>query len=374
MTSARSRQGRHVALLFGVAAVILFLLLLTPGLARAGKNDLQLLNLCTPGAVTLGGVPQSECSWIPRVPPTSTTPGEIPGTISKGVVVPMQGLEDYRSLMSELGVAVAPRLMTPADTLGYAGFQFSAELGVTKINSSRSYWNGVAAVDPNNPNAVRPDGYLTTVGAFVRKGLWLPLPAFEFGAGALKILDSNMYAVQGYAKFALQEGFHGWVLPSFAVRGSVSQLLGTDQVDLTVWGIDVLMSKAFSIGGTARIEPFLGWNLLFIDARSGVIDATPGCDARAVEAAAPGDPAPTSHCDPAQNGTPNDLFANFSFPDQDVITRQRWFGGFKLKLYVLFLTAELDLIPAGTSHDSKNNVADRSGAQQTYSLSAGFDF
>jgi len=41
---------------------------------------------------------------------------------------------------------------------------------------------------------------------------------------------------------------------------------------------------------------------------------------------------------------------------------------------VLFLTAELDLIPAGTSHDSKNNVADRSGAQQTYSLSAGFDF
>ena len=35
-------------------------------------------------------------------------------------------------------VVVAPRLMTPADTLGYAGFQFSGELGITTINSNRS--------------------------------------------------------------------------------------------------------------------------------------------------------------------------------------------------------------------------------------------
>ena len=47
---------------------------------------------------------------------------------------------------------------------------------------------------------------------------------------------------------------------------------------MTVWGIDVLASKQFSIGGTARIEPFVGWNILFIDAKSGVIDATPACE------------------------------------------------------------------------------------------------
>jgi hypothetical protein len=45
------------------------------------------------------------------------------------------------------------------------------------------------------------------VGGFVRKGLWIPLPAFEFGAGALSILNSRMYVLQGYAKLALQEGF-----------------------------------------------------------------------------------------------------------------------------------------------------------------------
>ena len=131
----------------------------------------------------------------------------------------------FRSLMSELGVVVAPRLQTPADTLGYAGFQFSAELGVTKINSGadRGYWNGVSGVNPANPTASRPGTYLTTVGGFVRKGIWLPLPAFEFGAGAVNIVGSGMYALQGYAKLALQEGFHGWALPSLAVRGSASQ-------------------------------------------------------------------------------------------------------------------------------------------------------
>jgi hypothetical protein len=146
---------------------------------------------------------------------------------------------------------------------------------------------------------------------------------------------------------------------------------------MTVFGLDVLASKAFSIGGTARIEPYVGWNILFIDARSGIIDATPACDAYAVNQAGT-DPSvmPGPHCAPAQNGTWNDLNANFTFPAQDIITRQRWFGGFKLKLAVLFLAAEVDIIPAGTSHDSMqpDGAADRSGTQETYSLSGGFDF
>jgi len=243
------------------------------GRARAGKNDLRLLNLCPPDPVT------SECSWIKRDPTSGQITGTVPDT---------DGQSRFRSLMSELGVAIAPRLMTPADTLGFAGFQFSAELGITKINpnrtvgtppNDRAYWDGIENVSPNNPMAASRDSYLTTVGGYVRKGLWLPLPAFEFGAGALSILNSRMYVLQGYAKLALQEGFHGWWLPSFAVRGGASQLLGTSQVDLTVYSLDLLASKAFDIGGTARIEPFVGWSLLWISAHSGVIDATPPGDA-----------------------------------------------------------------------------------------------
>ena len=337
------------------------------GRAPAAQNDLRLLNLCPPAPNP--GTNMDECSWVHR---------DGNGQVIAGQTAPdADGQARFRSLMSELGFAIAPRLMTPADTLGFAGFQFSAELGVTKINPNRqvggrSYWDGIAKVNPSSPTAVRPDSYLTTVGGYVRKGMWLPLPAFEFGAGALSIVGSRMYVLQGYAKLALQEGFHGWWLPSFAVRGGASQLLGTSEVDLTVYSLDLLASKAFDIGGTARIEPFVGWSVLFIDARSGVIDATPTCDAFA----SPGGPPPNAQCAASQAGAGDDLNANFTFPHQDIITRQRFFGGVKLKLSVVFLAAQFELGLAGTSRDSSQSTgaADRSGSQQTYSLSAGFDF
>jgi hypothetical protein len=357
MAFPKVRRWPHLLCVVGVSA------LLSQGVARAGKNDLQLGNLCAPGTNTPAGLARPECGWVQR--------GKL-GQVT-GVTFDAEAESNYRSLMSELGVAIAPRLMTPADTLGYAGFQFSAELGVTKISSDKAFWDGTEAVTPGSRLAARPDSYLTTVGGFVRKGLWLPLPAFEFGAGALSILGSRMYALQGYAKMALQEGFHGWWLPSFAVRGSASQLLGTSDVDMIVYGVDLLASKAFAIGGTARIEPYFGWSMLFIDARSGVIDATPTCDAYASQATPTTSDAP-SGCTAASNGTWDDLNANFTFPKQDAIMRQRWFGGFKLRLSVLFMAAQLEIVPAGTSRDNKSGAADRSNTQQTYSLSAGFDF
>jgi hypothetical protein len=342
----------------------LLLVLLVAGLAlswqataRADQNDLNLINLCS----SVGG--KNSC-----LDPTST---DYANTQSR-----------YRSLMSELGVVVAPRLMTPADTLGYAGFQFSGELGITTINNNRkvngdnssgiAYWDGVEAVTANARQAARPPSSLTTVGGFVRKGLWLP-PGLEVGAGAVDVLGSHMYAIQAYAKIALQEGFHDWVLPSFAVRGAASQLLGTSQVDMTVWSVDVLASKAFAIGGTAKVEPYFGWNVLFIDARSGVIDATPGCDAYQQHLTAPGPTAPGT-CNPADNQTWNDLANNFTFGSKDVITRYRWTLGAKLKLSVVFLTVEGDLIQGGASSDSSADATDSSGTQWSFALSGGLDF
>jgi hypothetical protein len=364
MASSRTRLARHLRPL--LAALVASVVLGFGGVARAGGNDLQLLNLC-PFGTSAGPGGMQECSWIKR-----ESSGLIPGPVEPT----LEGKAAFRSLMSELGVVIAPRLQTPADTLGYAGFQFSAELGVTKINASRDYWNGVSGVDPTNPSAWRPSSYLTTLGGFVRKGLWFPLPAFEFGAGALSILGSSMYAVQGYAKLALQEGFHGWWLPSLAVRGSSSQLLGTNQADLTVWGVDVLISKAFGIAGTSRLEPYLGWNVLFIDAASGPLDATPGCDAFAAQLSSGSQPV-GSQCAPAQlqaANNKNDTNGYFSFPSQSIITRYRWSGGFKLKMSVMFLVAEYDYIQAGKSRDSTSGAKDQSGSQQSFSFSAGFDF
>jgi hypothetical protein len=364
MVSFRGRRRpRPLALTLGLAVA---LALSWQAIARADKNDLSLANLCSSAPDGSGALVNS--------------------CLQPGSAGYADDQSRFRSMMSELGVVAAPRLMTPADTLGYAGFQFSAELGITTINNNRklngdntsgiSYWDGISGVHADARQAVRPSSSLTTVGGFVRKGLWFPLPAVEVGAGAVDILNSHMYAIQGYAKIALQEGFHDWVLPSFAVRGSVSQLLGTDQVKLTVWGLDVLASKAFGIGGTARVEPFVGWNVLFIDARSGVIDTTPTCDAYAQHLVAPGTNATPSGCLSANDGTWNDLNNNFTFASESIITRYRWYGGFKLKLSAVFLAAEFDVIQAGTStsNDSGIDANDHSGTQESFSLSTGLDF
>lgn len=341
---------------------VLALLVLSGGLlggrqAHADRNDLRLINLCD----TSQG---NGCAWVTQTP-TRTTVALDSGANTR-----------FRSLMSELGTVVAPRLQTPADTLGFAGIQLSADLDVTQISNGKSFWNGVQGVQPNNPNLARPSSWLTTVGGFARKGL----PAsFELGVGAVNVLQSGMWAVQGYLKFAVNEGFHDLPLPSLAARVGLSDLLGTDQVTLRVYSLDVAVSKRFGVAGTWQLEPYLGWDVLLIDASSGVVDATPDCDADTVAATNPSNTAAVAalpRACQAQAGTPADYGANFRFPSQSLITRSRWFGGAKLKLWKLFLVGQFARTTAGGSRDAHaamGSADDQSSGQTAVSLSAGFD-
>jgi hypothetical protein len=331
--------------------------------ARADRNDLRLINLCDAST--------GACPWITKTATTTVV------NINTG---DPDAAARFRSLMSELGVVAAPRLQTPADTLGFAGFQVSAELGVTEISNHHKFWNGIEAVPAANPNAARPAAALTTVGGFLRKGMVSPVPSIELGVGAVNILQSSMWSLQGYVRVAVQEGFHDYPLPSLALRAAFSKLVGTSEASMNVTSLDVLISKAFSMAGTARIEPYVGWDLLLVDAQSGVIDATPECDAAAVLATNRSDANAVARlprsCQ-AQAGTSADYGANFRFPHQDLIVRNRWFGGAKLKLYKFFLVAELAFAPAGGSADGSaatNRARDRSGTQRSGSLSAGLDF
>jgi len=181
-------------------------------------------------------------------------------------------------------------------------------------------------------------------------------------------------------KVALHEGFHSYPLPSVAVRFGLSELVGTNQVSLRVSSLDILISKAFSLAGTARIEPFAGANLLFIDAQSGVIDGTPECDANTLKNTSASDGAAIARlpkvCQP-QAGTTADFGGNFQFASQSVIHRHRWYGGAKLRLWKLFIVGQVAVSPAGASVDTKantNGARDGSGGQREVAVSAGMDF
>lgn len=273
----------------------------------------------------------------------------------------------YRQLVSELGVALSPKFLTPADTVGYSGFQFALDASFTSISNQpcaagdtvdRCPWTkGVSGRDSaGNPRAI--PGYVSTLSILARKGIWLPLPSFEIGAGATKLLQSDIFAVVVYAKFALHEGFHDWPIPSLSVRGSGMRVLGASQLDLTIGQIDAEVSKSFGLFGTVTLVPYLGAAALWIVARGQVLDTTPDVDAY------------------RQGPNGPDLNSNAVFPDQENIVRYRFFGGFRLSYSVLVLTFDYTITAHGDLGQNKNNlkIPDNSGNQHTFSLSGGFLF
>ena len=325
----------------GTAALALSagtLAIAAPAPARAGDNDIVLARL---GLIT-------------------TQNGMPAGVIGQNL--------EFRSLVSELGIALAPRLETPADTLGFGGFQFSADLGYTTIDNSATYWRVFQNV--SGPDGSAHSGTLPTIGVFARKGMWFPVPSIEFGGGIVHLLDSQMFTAQGYAKLAIHEGYDGLPLPSFAVRGAVSRLMGQHELDLTTASLDLSISKHVGIGGTWSVDPFGGWNLLWMVPRSQVIDATPNID-------------------PLQPANQDDSKLNFVFKDQADIIRQRIFVGAKLQYYLFELTLEADFALAGSSVDNRVsdgtpctvadmttacNSTDQAKLQKTYLVSLGMDF
>jgi hypothetical protein len=279
----------------------------------------------------------------------------------------------YRQLVSELGVVLSPKFLTTADTVGYSGYQFTFDASFTSISSQacavdapveQCPWTaGASGVDGQGTKRPLP-GYASTLTVMARKGIWLPLPSFEIGAGATRLLQSDLYAVQLYAKFALHEGFHDWPIPSLAVRGSVSRMLGSNQLDLTAGQIDVEISKSFGLFGTVTLVPYGGFAALFIVARGQVLDTTPDVDAYRLGANA------------------SDLNNNVVFPDQDTILRWRFFAGFRLNYSILVLSADYSVAACGDfsgspseecSHKNKK-IADNASTQHTFSISAGFLF
>lgn len=326
-----------------VASVLLAVGVVVPSAADAEDNDIILSRLGT------------------RI----TTPsGVLTNVIGQNL--------EFRALASQLGVVLAPHLMTPADTVGFGGFQFTVDYSTTTIDANAPYWRARAgSPDPTGTSGAAhgPDS-LSTIGLFARKGMWFPVPSFEVGAGAVHLADSKIWTGQLYTKVALHEGYSKLPLPSVAVRGAVSRMMPQRELDLTIASLDVTLSKHFGIADTWRLDPYAGWNLLMIVPRSEVVDPTPDVD-------------------PLEMGNQADADLNFVFREQDTILRHRILLGAKFQYHVVQLTIEAQLALAGSSVDDRAGTNDAcmpgsmtascdakdvADSQQTLSVSAGFDF
>lgn len=256
----------------------------------------------------------------------------------------------YAGLVSELAVVLAPHAAQPADSLGWSGFAVSVDANLTQVSQSADYWQRGAA------NLGTP--FLSTIGATIRKGLWLPFPSFEVSVGGKKIIGSSMFGLELAAKLALHEGYHRWAIPSIALRVAVAHLFGAPQLTLTVLDAGLLVSKRFAVRGSVTIEPFISVGVIVAFATSRVIDTTPDIDAFRQGAVSP------------------DENANVTLPDPGALPRVRFNAGLRLKASLFQLTAEGGYVLCNaTGRDcgagGTTEVVDRSGGQGQLTLTAG---
>ena len=251
----------------------------------------------------------------------------------------------FRSVASELGVLMAPKPVDSADSLGLSGFAISGDFSLNTLSGSSDYWKTATGKDSLNNAA-------TTMQVMGRKGLW---PGIEVGAGATHLFDSRMWTFGGYGKIALHEGFHHLPIPSIALRGMFSRLVGAKDLNMTTASADISISHVFGVGKTFNITPYVGYQALFVLARSHVLDITPGTDEYLEGSSGPNE---------------------FIFRDAGAILRHRPFLGARFIFSVLRFGIEAMFVPGGGRAGELNGVSiqDSSGLQQQYTLSLGLDF
>jgi hypothetical protein len=191
----------------------------------------------------------------------------------------------WAKLVSQYGMAMAPNPMHSARTTGYGGFDFSLFGTITTLDTSGDWLHkgteGPITGGKFAANNASPDSVLQLYGVTGRKGL--PY-GFELQGSVAYMANTEMVVMGGGIRWAILEGFRTGALgylPDVSIGGYVNTLTGSAKVKITVPSLDIQLSKPFTIANSVIFQPYAGWQLIWIDADSGVVDGTPGFDALA---------------------------------------------------------------------------------------------
>lgn len=167
----------------------------------------------------------------------------------------------YERFMAEYAFGISPKLMSPAETLGYSGFYLGLEGSLTPLPSAGSHPGGYWDTG-TTPVGESPD-VMFNPAIHVRKGLpW----SIEIGSSLNYLAQSELVGLGGEVKWSLFEGykkgFRG-AMPDIAARGSVVRILGEADVDMTIIGVDGSISYNFGLGGQIVFIPYAGFQYLW---------------------------------------------------------------------------------------------------------------
>lgn len=174
--------------------------------------------------------------------------------------------EAFRGLVRELGLVMTPTSLQPAETTGQAGFDFALDYSFHTMNFDEDYWQR-SREDPSVP-------LLMTLGARARKGFVLPIPlASEVEFGAQWLIDSQLLNMGTNIRLALNEGFR-WI-PDIAVQTGINRMVGNKDLDLLTVTAGGQISKGFGINGTFNLCPFFGYQSIWVNGSSRILDTGP---------------------------------------------------------------------------------------------------
>ncbi len=155
---------------------------------------------------------------------------------------------DFDTFITELGSGIHFTPMAPAKTLGIVGFDLCLETVVADVGDHKQSWQYM--VEDNDTFS-----YLAMGRFHVQKGL--PFRT-DIGAMIQAVPNSNILAWGLELKHGIIK--EGLVLPSLTVRGSYTQLEEVDDIGLSVYGLDLLISKDFLM-----VTPYGGVSALRIE-------------------------------------------------------------------------------------------------------------
>jgi hypothetical protein len=95
----------------------------------------------------------------------------------------------------------------------------------------------------------------------------------EIELGTQWLIDSQLMNIGGNIRVALNEGFR-WI-PDLAVQAGVNRMLGSKDLDLITVTTGGQVSKGFGIAGSFNLCPYVGYQSIWVNGASRIIDTNP---------------------------------------------------------------------------------------------------
>ena len=157
----------------------------------------------------------------------------------------------WRKFTKEAGQVVYFRPLANARPMGRGSFELSLMQWQTNVDDKSSAWNDTF-VHPDSTHWLYEGGGLQFPGLALRAGV---TSTTDVGLYATKNFQANYGAYGLQVQQSLVRGASDW---DISARASMMSLFGPDDVDLSVYGVDVVANwKHFTVG-PAIVTPYAG--------------------------------------------------------------------------------------------------------------------